>query len=220
MSDPTAAAKEAFSALVKTVGHQQVVAYMDVLSTTLLVYDVIINLHIEIEFIWMRRWTLLTVLYIIQCYLPFIDTLGFLLYTHSGLNLSIEDCIWSTKAVGWSFVTGIILSLVVLSLRVWAVWSRNLPVGIGLTMLLLACGIPAYYCVAQFLKSMTLITPQTPFPNLHGCLITGGSHIVSVNWILMMVYDSGTLILMLIPGLAAFRRGGVSELFKTVYEDG
>ncbi|KAF9255812.1 hypothetical protein L218DRAFT_304691 [Marasmius fiardii PR-910] len=35
-----------------------------------------------------------------------------------------------------------------------------------------------------------------------------------------MVYDAGMLVMILIPGVAAYRRGERSELAKTVYRDG
>ncbi|KAF9260180.1 hypothetical protein L218DRAFT_962804 [Marasmius fiardii PR-910] len=213
-----AAAKAAVEKIVEALGHQRIVSHVDVLSTTLLVYEVIINLPVEIEHIWMRKWSLLTVLYTLQRYLPFFDTAGLVLYHQFGANLSTRYCTLNYNIGGWSFIIGIVLSEIVLTLRVWAVWKRSIAVAIGLVVFFLACWVPCYVLFAEFLSATKFAI--LPLPDFRGCFIAGGSHILYLCWVLMMVYDTGTLVMILIPGVAAYRRGGRSELVKTVYQDG
>ncbi|KAG7089126.1 hypothetical protein E1B28_010834 [Marasmius oreades] len=213
-----AAAKAAFEKIVVALGHQRIVAHIDVFSTTLLVYEVIVNLPVEIELIWMRRWSFLTGLYILQRYLPFFDTAVMVLHHQFGENLSTRYCTINYNVGGWSFIIGIVLSEIVLTLRVWAVWKRSIPVAIGLVVFFLACWVPCYVLFAQFLSATEFAI--LPLPNFRGCFIAGGSHILYLCWVLMMVYDTGTLVMILIPGVAAYRRGGRSELVRTVYQDG
>ncbi|KAF9255738.1 hypothetical protein L218DRAFT_950532 [Marasmius fiardii PR-910] len=190
--------------IIELLSHQRIIAHLDVLNTTLLIYDVIINLPVEIDHVWRRKWTILSVLYIVQRYLPFFDTALVTLHHNFGMNLSVSYCHLNYQIVGWSFTIGVSLSQIVLTLRVWAIWRMSIPVGVGLTVLFLAIWVPFI-----------------PFLNYRGCLITGGSNILFiVFWVFMMVYDGCMLVMMLIPGVTALRRGGRSELVKTIYRDG
>ncbi|EEB99960.1 hypothetical protein MPER_00224, partial [Moniliophthora perniciosa FA553] len=74
MLDPAAAAAQLADKLLNALNHQRIVSYIDVLSTFLFVYDVILNFNLELRHIWGSKWSLLKVLYIIQRYLPFFDT--------------------------------------------------------------------------------------------------------------------------------------------------
>ncbi|KAF9270510.1 hypothetical protein L218DRAFT_40022 [Marasmius fiardii PR-910] len=237
MADPSAR-KEVFEKIVYALDHQQLVAHLDVVSATLLVYETIVNLHLEIQYIWTRKWSLFTVLYIIQRYLPFFDTTVLILhrksvrskFEHSLLHLKLQHrrmygSRYTTFANGFDvvvhvgfYVVGIALSEIVLTIRVWAVWKRSTLAGIGLLVFFLACWVPDYALFARFLSSMEFATP--PLPKFRGCFIAAGSHILFVCWVLMMVYDSGMLVMILIPGVAAYRSGGRSELMKTIYRDG
>ncbi|KAG7089122.1 hypothetical protein E1B28_010830 [Marasmius oreades] len=204
--------------IIEALTHQRIVAHVDVFITALLVCEIIINLPVEIEHIWMKRWSYLTVLYIIQRYLPFFDTAVMVLNLHFGENLSTRDCTLNYNISAWCFIVGIVLSEILLTLRVWAVWQRSLPVAIGLSVFFFACWVPCYVLFAQSLSAAVFAT--LPLPNFRGCLIANGDHIIFLWWVLMMVYDTGILVAILIPGVAAYRRGGRSELVRTVYHDG
>ncbi|KAF9255807.1 hypothetical protein L218DRAFT_831117, partial [Marasmius fiardii PR-910] len=153
----------------------------------LLVYELILTLHLEIEFIWRRKWSFLTILYILQRYLPLFDT-AFLAIHHSfAPNLTIQYCTLNYKMSGWSSITGFVLSQVILALRIWAVWETSIPVALGLITFFLACWIPCLILFSKFLK--TLKFAILPIPNFRGCFITEGSHIIYLGWVLAMVYD-------------------------------
>ncbi|KAF9267740.1 hypothetical protein L218DRAFT_995320 [Marasmius fiardii PR-910] len=216
MSDNATA--QATAKLIEALEHQRLVAYIDVLSAALLVYEIIINLHAEIEYIWMRKWTFVTGLYLLQRYLPIFDTLGFVLHHTFGANLSIIQCSSSHKTAGWFIMVGIVLSEILLTLRVWAVWRRSIPVAIGLVMFYVACWVPSFVLFDRFLSAEKFA--PLPLPILRGCFITGGNNFLWVCWVLMMVYDTGIFVMILIPGISAYRRGGRSELIETVHQDG
>ncbi|KAJ8088358.1 hypothetical protein PM082_022431 [Marasmius tenuissimus] len=189
-----------------------------VVSSTILVYDVLLNLDVEIQHVWRRKWTFITFIYLLQRYLPFFDTTGLVLHHQLGEDLTIKYCELNYHINGWCFIIGIVLSEILLTLRLWAVWKRSIPVAFGLVAFFLGCWIPCYILFNTFLNSTQFANP--PLPHFRGCFISGGSHILYLCWVLMMVYDSGTLIMILIPGIAAFRLGGSSELVKAVYRDG
>ncbi|KAF9255053.1 hypothetical protein L218DRAFT_379338 [Marasmius fiardii PR-910] len=214
----TAAADAAFGKILESLSHQRIIAHIDVFNCTLLIYDAIINLQVEIEYIWMKKWTFLTVLYVFQRYIPFFDTAGLVLHHQFGANLSTRYCMLNYKIAGWSFIVGVVLSEIILLLRVWAIWKRSFPVAIGLVTFLLACWVPCSIFLGKFLNAMEFAI--LPFPNFRGCFISGGNHILYVCWVLVMVYDAGTLVMILIPGVDAYRRQGRSEFVKAVYRDG
>ncbi|KAF9256492.1 hypothetical protein L218DRAFT_881608 [Marasmius fiardii PR-910] len=192
--------------------------YVAVFSVTLLVYDVMINFPLEVQHIWTRKWTFLTVLYVLQRYLPFFDSAGLVLNNHFGANLSTRTCLVGHNIAAWSITVGIGFSEIILTLRIWAVWRRSIPVGVGLVVFFLACWVPGYILLAQFLSSMEFALP--PIPSFRGCFISGGSDILYLCWVLMMVYDAGALVMILIPTVTAYRSEGRSGLIKTVYRDG
>ncbi|KAF9260245.1 hypothetical protein L218DRAFT_872841, partial [Marasmius fiardii PR-910] len=192
--------------------------YVTVFNATLLVYDVIISLQAEIEYIWMSSWSFVTFLYILQRYLPFFDITYVTLHHHFGADLSSRLCTLDHKMAAWSAIVGFVLSEIILTVRVWAVWERRFVVAIGLVIFLFACWVPAFIFIAQFLNAMRFTIP--PLPNLRGCFIAGGSSVFYLCWVCLMVYDTGIFLLMLIPGVSAYRRGGRSELVKTIYRDG
>ncbi|KAK7042910.1 hypothetical protein VNI00_008646 [Paramarasmius palmivorus] len=90
----------------------------------------------------------------------------------------------------------------------------------------------------QFLEAKQFT--ELPLPHFRGCFLSGGRDILYMCWVLLMTYDTGSLIMILIPGIAvcgflAFlsptlsltdplsrtdRAGGGSELLKVVYRDG
>uniref|UniRef100_A0A0W0FE00 DUF6533 domain-containing protein n=1 Tax=Moniliophthora roreri TaxID=221103 RepID=A0A0W0FE00_MONRR len=217
MPDPAAAAELARK-LLNALNHQRIVSYVDVLSTFLLVYDVILNVNLELRHIWGSKWSLLNVLYIIQRYIPFFDTAVMVLHHQFATGLSPRYCSINYRISGWCFIGGIVVSELVLTLRLWAVWRRSTPIAIGLAIFFLGCWVPCFVLLNQFLKSMTFAVP--PLPHFRGCFISGGSHILYMCWVLMMIYDTGTLIMIIIPGIRAYRLGGSSELLNAVYRDG
>ncbi|KAG7089096.1 hypothetical protein E1B28_010805 [Marasmius oreades] len=193
-----------------------IVPFMDVASATLLAYDVMIKLDVEVEHIWMRKWSFLTVVYIIQRYLPFLDG-GSVLYYHFG-NLTDHYCTLIFNLNAWSYVVGISLSQFILTLRVWAVWNRSISVGIGFVIFFLACWIPSYVLLAQFSRLTFGPFPITYYPDF-GCFFASALPLLPF-WVCWLAYDTGTFVMILIPGLKAYHKGSRSGLLKTISQDG
>ena len=101
------------------------------------------------------------------------------------------------------------LVLVILTMRAWAVWGGGWRLGIGLLIFLAACWssvvviIPPYLrslqcgtislCCHPLLISIALLVVAVQSPPLFGCLVTKGSNIISICWVLLLVYESGEL---------------------------
>ncbi|KAF9249722.1 hypothetical protein L218DRAFT_1067889, partial [Marasmius fiardii PR-910] len=187
-----------------------------VISATLLVMDIVENFPAEIEYVWMREWSFITVLYIIQRYLPIFDSVVVLFRNDFATNLSLGQCTTGYRFITWSCGIGIMLSEIILTLRVWTVWKRGTRVTIGLLVLFFGCWVPAFVFLGKFLGSLQLGL----LPHGRGCSISGGTNILFVFWLMMMVYETGNLTMLLICGVRVYHRGGRTELTMAVYRDG
>ncbi|KAJ8078472.1 hypothetical protein PM082_012754 [Marasmius tenuissimus] len=214
----------ALEQLFSVVQHQRYVATVEVCSAMLFVYDYLLTLDLEIEHIWKAKWSLVKVIYIIQRYLPFLDSCSLVLHYQFVANPSLEYCRFAYTFTGWTFVVGIFLSDALFLLRLWAVWKKTLLSGLAIGLYFLGCWIPSFVIVNRFLKSLKFATWPGPLFGLdydyRGCFLTGGDSIIYVGWVLMMANNIAALIMIMIPGFKAFKTGGRTGLVKTVYRDG
>ncbi|KAG7440600.1 uncharacterized protein BT62DRAFT_577972 [Guyanagaster necrorhizus] len=197
--------------------HTRLVGYMDVSSVALLLYDYTLTLSLEVDLVWCAPWSLLKLFYIVQRYLPFFDTAFLVLYHQFAPELSIRYCQISHSMSGWMFTTGIAISEVILTARVWAVWECNKKLTFGLPVFFLLCWAPNFAMMGVFLKSMKF--GPAPLPSL-GCFVTTSDDILYLCWTCLMIYDTGMLLLMLVAGVRAYKTGGDSALFNVVFRDG
>ncbi|KAK1230770.1 hypothetical protein PQX77_006132, partial [Marasmius sp. AFHP31] len=203
--------------IVAALEHQKIVSYMDVVSSVLLVYDIVLNLDSEIQHVWRKRWSILTVLYLLQRYLPLFDTVGLILHHHFAEDLSPQYCNINYSVVTWSFNAGVVLSEAVLTLRIWAMWKRSIPVGVLLVLFHLGTEIPSIIVIQRFLSADQYA--RLPIPHFRGCFISGGSQIIYLTWVCLMIIDTVMLVMILIPAVSLYRMGGRSRLMKALYED-
>ncbi|KAG7091384.1 hypothetical protein E1B28_010422 [Marasmius oreades] len=132
-----------------------------------------------------------------------------------------RECAIGYSLSGWSSVMGILLSELILGLRIWGVWGRKPSIAAILVVISLGCSIPAVIFFERFLKGIQYPELNIAGPDqLRRCLTLMRNKEVYVCWILLMIYDSTSFILMAIPGFQAYRTGGSSNLVKVVYRDG
>ncbi|KAJ4464095.1 hypothetical protein C8J55DRAFT_553103 [Lentinula edodes] len=186
-------------------------------SIVMFLYDWMLMLPAEIEFVWtasLRRP--LNVLYIIQRYMPFVDTVAILFVVSFVQPIDSEACRILYNISGWMYITGIALTDVLLTARTWALWGKDIRLTIGLPVFFLCCWVPNFYIIHRFLRSQTFL--PSPLPQEIGCVILGGQPVLYLCWVLLTIYEAVILILMLIPGFRDFRTGG--WLTRVVYRDG
>ncbi|KAJ3506497.1 hypothetical protein NLJ89_g6839 [Agrocybe chaxingu] len=83
---------------------------VDIAACVIYVWDYFITMGMEIEHVWPGKWTALKVLYLVQRYLPFIDTVWLVLHQELGANLSPATCRLLTNAGRSLFVVGMAAS--------------------------------------------------------------------------------------------------------------
>ncbi|KAJ8093112.1 hypothetical protein PM082_020597 [Marasmius tenuissimus] len=218
--------------IIALLGHRELVKIFNVSSAFLFIYDFLLTLDLEVWYIWQARWTFVKVLYIVQRYLPFLDSVGLVLYYSFGANLSPRSCGVLYSLAGWTFAMGILMSEALLAIRLWAVWGKTMLSGVFIGLFSISCWVPAIAFGGVFLQSLQF----SEFPELtvmveaaentpmiyRGCLLTGGKRFVHLVWSMMMAFNAGALIMISIPGLKAWKFGGLrgSELGRAVFRNG
>ncbi|CAA7264313.1 unnamed protein product [Cyclocybe aegerita] len=207
------------AALVELVREAMVLQMVDVAAITMFVWDYLITFGMEVEYVWCGKWNFITAVYLVQRYLPFIDTVWMMLHVeHFGANLSPEMCTVLTNTSRYIMFVGLALSEVILTFRAWAVWERKRVLTIALPILFIACWIPPILVLHDFLKALHF--SYHPIPHWKGCFAIMGSYNIVVVWILLLVWDLFILILMVVPALKAYHYRGYSALYSTVYAEG
>jgi hypothetical protein len=114
--------------------------------------------------------------------------------------------------------SGFAASEMLLTFRTWAVWKRNQRLSIILPILYVLVWGSGFVTLGIYLNSVTFGDP--PYPGFEGCLLTHTSMNIIFLWVNIMIWDTLMLVLMLVPGIQAYRGGGNSALMKVVYRDG
>ncbi|TFK71028.1 hypothetical protein BDN72DRAFT_492891 [Pluteus cervinus] len=193
--------------------------YFTVASSTLYLYDLLLTFDMEVNLLWPSKWTLIKVVYLLQRYLPLIDTVIFATIWQFG-DINLWTCKSLSRSSSWSFLMGMTLSEVILIRRTLAVWGNNRKLHIAIFLFSMGCIIPVYLILSNYHDTLTY--HSTEIPGLH-CFTTGQSHLNYLCWTLVTIYDTGLLILIAIPAFRIRRSGGVafqSMLFYVVYRDG
>ncbi|PPR01741.1 hypothetical protein CVT24_001561 [Panaeolus cyanescens] len=223
MEATTAAAAAAqFQVFVKGLHRLQLVRTFDLIACTMFVYDWALTLDLEIAMVWKSNWNLMKVLFLIQRYLPFIDTVFLVLLLKFGLGMDNAICKRVYAASGYLMASGTAISELILTLRVWAVWHRDKRLTILLPMVVVGIWVPIMYYMYIFLNSLQFATLPKALLDLHDtqCFIVKADSRFYLVWLLLMIMDAVILFLMMIPGYKAYRAGGDSALYQTVYRDG
>ncbi|PFH47032.1 hypothetical protein AMATHDRAFT_43207 [Amanita thiersii Skay4041] len=217
------------SQIIRGLEIRQLTSYIQVASMTLLLYDHLLTMDLEIDYVWALRLSPVSILYYIARLLAYLEfTLGTLvlfmpakgIYNHCHLVLSFDL---------YLFVIGTAFGEAILGLRVWAVWNRNRTVGFGLLLLFLgisAGGLISIACVMRSLKVLDIsaFPPNFPGPGgITGCFTTELNNAQLGAWVCLLVWDTAVFVLLLIQGLRIHKShfGTThSKLFRVIFWDG
>jgi hypothetical protein len=191
------------------------VPYTVTACSALLVFDYLCTLDLEITYVWSGPWTLANYLYILNRYLPFIDTL-IILDLMTG-NPAPETCLVRLKIATWFIVGGIMIAEVILMLRTYAIWERRRPILIILCCNTFLTFLPSIVVTQIELASLHYTSP--PFPTLQACMADRGSKIIIIAYILLVVSETTIVTLTLIKA-ARHIRGTSSNWVVQLYTDG
>jgi len=181
---------------------------------TILVYDLACTLDQEILYVWPRPWSMSTALFVLNRYLPFVDT--FLSLSAKFTRISPEECLMRNKAVGWLSVFGIMLSEGILMLRTYAIWERKRGVLIFLCALALVVSVPTI--VFLYLETRSLqYKPNSP--DVLGCTLAHSGKILIFGYLMIMISETAIAVLTAVKAYRDLRRSRVPWILK-LYRDG
>ncbi|KZP12423.1 hypothetical protein FIBSPDRAFT_870201, partial [Athelia psychrophila] len=148
----------------------------------LLTYDILTLLDKEVEYVWMTPWSFGTVLYLLNRYLPYIETI--VVHLCSTTN-SPEACQMGKTVLAWFVVAGSLISQVVLMVRTYAIWGRKQSIYFGLIGLCVATTVPVM--VINYLEVASWKYGPSPFPNQNGCFAVHHSKIIFIRYVILIV---------------------------------
>lgn len=209
-----------FNSNLKVLYHVQVGKYIDMASCTIAALDWLITLDLEVSFIWNAEWTVPKAVFLVNRYLPIVDSLLAYFRQH---GVHTDACLPLYKATGWVYLIALYIAEYTLAMRVCAVWGFNkkLMVALGLVYI----GTFAFTAYNYF---------HTTIPSLHfvriipldGCVsaLPEGQKLYA-NYIILAIYDTAMLILMMYPTiklrlLAKGQIPMISNFIISVYTEG
>ncbi|KAF7334650.1 hypothetical protein MVEN_02295500 [Mycena venus] len=179
---------------------------------TILVYDWICTLDQEITHVWSRPWSMGTLFFGLNRYLPFVDiSVGL---SAKLMLVSPEGCLVRNKIVAWLSVMGIFLSEVILMLRTFAIWERKGIVFVLLTFLAASTAVSTVAFTQLELASLEYV-PTTGV----GCKLAKASSVIIFAYSILMISETTIVILTAVKAYRDLRRSRQPWLVQ-LYRDG
>jgi len=224
-------APESISDLVRSlVGASVVEHYLSAASAAVLVFDYLLTLDQEVDLIWKRPRSGLTILFFITRYLPFVDTVGVLIYNFATV-LTARICTISYELQATLFVVGVCTAECILLTRTAAVWGNSKPIFWTLLVyLLLSAGGVIFLAIrygsgnpsgsdatsksiSKAVLSLGLCPTSSSEATLSTTLYSAGP------WIIVLAYET-VLLCLILPKAISARVFGRTTLYDAVYIKG
>ncbi|KAJ3481662.1 hypothetical protein NLI96_g7507 [Meripilus lineatus] len=119
-----------------------VTTYADVGAVTIFVWDYLLTIHLEVDYMWSSKWSLVKILFILTRYLPIVD-LTIMLFFDLNPGASTDACHILFSVAGWFMSIGIIVAEMIVVLRTWAIWERGKRIGYVLVAVSIGCLVPS-----------------------------------------------------------------------------
>ncbi|KLO07765.1 hypothetical protein SCHPADRAFT_635555 [Schizopora paradoxa] len=208
------------SLVIKAAAQAKVVNYVNLCSTSLLVYDTFLNIDVEVVFRYLssRKWTFVECVYVASKYLAFVDgalTVRLLLQP----GIPPQECMRLYKTDVYFILVGGMLAEVILQCQAWAIWGLSSYVLAYLVVTDMVIVALAFYGVVGSFKGLQFVTSL--LPTIRPCfpedLLSG--HSVFIAYMSLIVAEVNVLALMLWKRYVEWRGNGV-PLFQVLYRDG
>ncbi|KAG2343989.1 hypothetical protein BDR05DRAFT_962272 [Suillus weaverae] len=173
-----------------TISSFSIFSYFVVASSAALVYDWALTFGQEIELIWKRRWSLVTVLYLNLRYIGIINAALILLPNLPSILLTDTCCDAMDALQNWlNFVVNAMLGVIMIH-RLHVMYRRSRGILISLTVIVLAVTIA---CGVVTAKANNYITAEALIlSGTYQCIYNYGGDaqiLISTNWILYTTWE-------------------------------
>jgi hypothetical protein len=180
----------------------QFAAYINVSISAIWFYDYACSLHEEWTFLLQSHWSKVKCLYIVTRYLPFI-VLAANLYLDLTSNDNPSRCRVLGNIESGLGMVSVICSECMFILRTYVLWNKN--------RMLLAATLSTFVTVLvasliiDFTASVLTEYATSAIPGITGCYNSSTSFQLSVQYLLLSVFQLGLMILTLIRAIQSWR---------------
>jgi len=193
----------AVSFIASAIHDIQAIRYSQLASGTIILFDHLVTLDDEVEFIWRRPWSLGKGLFILNRYYSLISVIVNT-YGLFSPHLSHSFCLNFFRWQGWTGLIAGMIAEVILQMRLYALYSLNKKV----LALMGSCFIIATAASAAVMGTVlsNLTATAVPLtPNLIFCVPFNISHHFFAFWIPMLAFETLLCGLALYKGYETFR---------------
>ncbi|PPR00746.1 hypothetical protein CVT24_000800 [Panaeolus cyanescens] len=173
---------------------------LQVAAACLLVWDYLITLDLEVNLVWRSRMSYLKIIYLIQRYLPLLDTVYLGIRNSVMFNPRADACAITVISQSVLMLVGMMSSEVILTKRTWAAWDCKPAVGYSLFVLYVACWGTSAGLLVNFLSSIRYA--DAPHPMFQGCALTGVRLPAFVGWTVMFCWDAPLSVVNMVIAIA------------------
>ncbi|KAL0949034.1 hypothetical protein HGRIS_009128 [Hohenbuehelia grisea] len=186
------------------------------------IYDHLLTLSDELQYIWYSPWSIPKVLFFFTRYLPFAT----LVMSRDFLpQISPQLCNKLDKASTLLLPINIGIAEIIMSYRVWALWGRPASLGIALALIFTALAIVSGTSTLKYMPTRAYYVAHG-VPGMSNCLITTTTKGNSTSFAFLVAYEALTFGLTIAKGFrcAVFRpfrmRSPASSIMQTMITDG
>ncbi|KLO12316.1 hypothetical protein SCHPADRAFT_425773 [Schizopora paradoxa] len=191
--------------------------YSDFFYLTMLVYDYILTLPDEVQYIWPWEWRAGKTLYFATKYLAFVDAALFIVFWYDK-TITANRCRSIFNAALWFMTTGTLIAEWILCMRTYAIWGKSKKVMVPLVAFVLAAQVGGVYAVKNLTDSIQWAL--SPFPSISRCyIIVTRENLLFAVYILTTVKELVIFVLTVWKGVSQWR-ASKSPLINTLYKDG
>jgi len=199
-------------------------SYMNVLASALLFYDYLLTFRREMVCIWRGRLTLITVLFFITRYLPFVENIVTLVYI-SAHEPSNHACYVLWVFLGYVYTFGLFAADALLVARTYALWTHDKRVLAGLLFQYFGSLGAGIYIAAKLFSTVAFSPNPFDVDVVPGCFLSQGNNILYIPYAILLGLETVIFILTGIRAYSTYQRElaigqGSSSLYHTIYRDG
>ncbi|KAJ7627436.1 hypothetical protein FB45DRAFT_60813 [Roridomyces roridus] len=163
----------------------------------ILAYDWICTFDQELAYVWSRPFSLGTVIFALNRYLPFIDIP--VAFFAKFMRITPEDCLRRNELVGWMSAFGLCISEGILILRTYALWERKRSVLIVLCTMFLMTLVVAFVTTYLELRSLHYSDVQTDGV---GCTLAKAGSVIIFGYLMLLVSET---VIVILTAIKAYR---------------
>jgi len=207
---------------IRILAKEDIIAtYLHTSSVALFVFDFLLTLGREVELIWVQPRTVVTILFFINRYFPFLDSVALISpnFSSSTITRAVGFCGIGYKIQFVCYIIGICASEGILITRTAAVWGNSKRVFWMLVVLLGLGAAAAVFLTAKYgsLAPDEASDPVIKYLSCPSRMVTGENSIYLAGpWIITLVSET-ILICLTLPKALSYRVLGRTDLYDAVY---